>query len=64
MQRHAALRGPRIDGDLLGAGLLPAVMTPDDFRRDLEILVTRGASLYLVNSATLQRRGRNKDRFH
>ncbi|MDM0028269.1 alpha/beta hydrolase family protein [Variovorax saccharolyticus] len=52
------------EGDLLGAGVLAEVMTPDDFRRDMESLVARGVSLYLVYSATLQSRDRNMDQLH
>ena len=52
------------EGDLLGTGVLAEVMTPDGFRRDMETLVARGVSLYLVYSATLQSRDRNKDQLH
>ena len=52
------------DGDLLRTGVRAAVMTPDRLRRELETLVARGVSLYLIFSGTLQSRDRNKDQLH
>lgn len=49
------------DGDLLRTGVRAKILTADDFRRDTEALVARGVAVYLVYSATLQSRDRNKD---
>ncbi|MDM0017769.1 alpha/beta hydrolase family protein [Variovorax saccharolyticus] len=52
------------DGDLLRTGVLATVMTPDRLKREMESLVARGVSLYLVYSGTLQSRDRDKDQLH
>lgn len=52
------------DGDLLRSGVQSKVLTADDFRRDIRSMTARGVSIYLIYSATLQSRDRNKDQLH
>lgn len=52
------------DGDLLRSGVQSKVLTADDFRRDIQSMTARGVSIYLIYSATLQSRDRNKDQLH
>lgn len=54
----------RTDGDLLEAGTESKVVTPEGFQRDMETLIARGVSIYLVYSATFQGRDRNRDQLH
>lgn len=53
----------RPDGDLRKTGVRSKV-TPADFAREMEILVKRGVSVYLIYSGSLQQRDRNHDQLY
>ena len=52
------------EGDLLKTGERTKVVTPADFAREMDTLVKRGVSIYLIYSGTLQQRDRNHDQLY
>lgn len=52
------------EGDLLKTGERSKVVTPADFAREMDTLVKRGISIYLIYSGTLQQRDRNHDQMY
>jgi dienelactone hydrolase len=54
----------RPDGDLLKTGVRAKIMTPAVFAGEMETLIERGVSIYLIYSGSLQQRDRNHDQMY